>query len=120
MDVFWYHNLPCSLVYVVLRYPFVGLKFQNALNLIFLSTVDTSLVKQVVESCLWNLMVMFMDDVRYFQSFTIFTTNSYRHRTLHLECTETTFLPGVRIREDKRGAHRLTQLYFAKTVNQFS
>ena len=83
-------------------------------NFIYLSTVETSLVKQVVESCLWNLMVMFMDDVRYFQSFTIFTTNSYRHRTLHLECTETTFLPGVRIGEDKRGAHRLTQLYFAK------
>jgi hypothetical protein len=25
-----------------------------------------------------------------------------------------TFLPGVRIGEGKRGAHRLTQLYFAK------
>jgi hypothetical protein len=50
-------------------------------------------------------MVMFMDDVRYFQSFTIFTTNSYRHRTLHLECTEKTFLPGVRVGEGKRGAH---------------
>jgi hypothetical protein len=59
-------------------------------------------------------MVMFMDDVRYFQSFTIFTTNSYRHRTLYLECTEKTFLPGVRIGEGKRCAHRLTQLYFAK------
>jgi hypothetical protein len=65
-------------------------------------------------------MVMFMDDVRYFQSFTIFTTNSYRHRTLHLECTETTCLPVVRIGEEKRGAHRLKQLYFAKTLNKFS
>jgi hypothetical protein len=43
-----------------------------------------------------------------------------RHRTLHLECTEKTFLPGVRIGEGKRCAHRLTQLYFAKTVNKFS
>jgi hypothetical protein len=31
-----------------------------------------------------------------------------------LECTEKTFLPGVRIGEDKRFAHRLTQLYFSQ------
>jgi hypothetical protein len=54
------------------------------------------------------------------RGFKVSYNRRYFLKTLHLECTETTFLPGVRIGEDKRGAHRLTQLYFAKTVNKFS